>query len=308
MKKDNMKKAIVTGGAGFIGSNLVDKLIEQDIKVYVFDNLSTGKRENINPKAIFFNIDISDILNPVNGINSIDGIDFSEVDVIFHLAAKARVQPSIQDPVLFNKHNVDGTLNMLMFAKKHRIKRFIYSASSSAYGNGNPLPLEENMPTSPMSPYGLQKLIGEQYCKLFSDLYDIETVSLRYFNVFGERQPKDGAYCTVIGIFSRLKEEDSALTITNDGEQRRDMTYVGDVVSANILAAESMFVGKGEIINIGSGQNYSVNEIANIFGGEKEYIGNVIEPRETLANNNKAKKLLNWEPTINVIDWLKNNI
>lgn len=301
-----INRAIVTGGAGFIGSNLVNKLIADGAsEVIVLDNLSTGKIENIKPSdnVVFINIDISNY----EELKKIQHL-FAGVDVIFHLAAKARVQPSIQDPILFNKHNVDSTLNMLVIAKDNNIKRFVYSASSSAYGNANKLPLDETMPTNPMSPYGLQKYIGEEYCRLFSFLYGIETVSLRYFNVFGENQPTEGAYCTVIGIFTRLKSEGKPLTITNDGEQRRDMTYVGDVVSANILSAISDKVGKGEVINVGSGSNYSVNELAAVFNMPTEFIGNVIEPRETLADNTKAKELLGWTPTTNVIDWLKNNI
>lgn len=249
----------------------------------------------------FIYMDISDDSN-LNALCTI----MENVDVVFHLAAMARVQPSIKDPILFNRHNVNATLNVLTAAQKSKVKRFVYSASSSAYGNGNPLPLKEGMPTNPMSPYGLQKLIGEEYCKLFTEVYGLETVCLRYFNVFGERQNSEGAYCTVLGIFSRLMKEGNPLTITNDGEQRRDFTYVGDVVDANILAAESNKVGKGDVINIGSGQNSSVNEIAEIFGGEKKSMGNVLEPRETLADNSKASELLGWTPKVEVKNWLKN--
>lgn len=299
-----IKKAIVTGGAGFIGSNLVNKLFELGAEeVVILDNLSTGKESNIHPRAKFFMLDISEYSELEKIKDQVAGFD-----AIFHTAAKARVQPSILEPLLFNKHNVDGTLNMLVLAKELNIKRFVYSASSSAYGNSSILPLAETLPNNPMSPYGLQKLIGEEYCKLFSFLYNIETVSLRYFNVFGENQATEGAYCTVIGIFSKLKREGKPLTITNDGEQRRDMTYVGDVVSANILAATSSNVGKGEVINIGSGNNYSVNQLADMFNMPKAFIGNVIEPKETLADNTKAKELLGWHPTTNVIDWLKKNI
>lgn len=301
-----INKAIVTGGAGFIGSNLVNRLLEIGTEqIIVLDNLSTGKLENIstNERVVFINADVSNY----EDLKIHENI-FKDTDVIFHLAAKARVQPSIQEPIFFNKHNVDGTLNMLVIAKDNNIKRFVYSASSSAYGNANKMPLDETMPTNPMSPYGLQKLIGEEYCRLFSFLYGIETVSLRYFNVFGENQPTEGAYCTVIGIFSRLKKEGNSLTITNDGEQRRDMTYVGDVVSANISAALSNKVGKGEVINIGSGENHSVNQLAAVFNMPKVFIGNVVEPKETLADNSKAKDLLNWSPTVNVIDWLEKNI
>ena len=172
-----MKKAIVTGGAGFIGSNLVDKLIEQGVEVTILDNLSTGKEENINPKAKFINCDIStaseiDMLFYING-----------ADVVFHLAALARVQPSIEDPISFNEVNVKGTLNVLLAAHKAKVKRVVYSASSSCYGDATKFPTPEEHSTNPLSPYGLQKYVGEQYCKMFSEVYNLDTVSLRYFNV-----------------------------------------------------------------------------------------------------------------------------
>ncbi len=166
------------------------------------------------------------------------------------------------------------------------------------------MPLNETMPTAPISPYGLQKLIGEQYCFVFSKCYNLETVSLRYFNVYGERQAIDGAYSTVIGTFLKQKIDRAKLTITNDGEQRRDFTYVKDVAEANILASQSEKVGDGEVINIGKGYNYSVNEVAEFIGGEKEFIGDRLEPRETLADNNRAKDLLNWIPKTDLKDWL----
>jgi UDP-glucose 4-epimerase len=163
---------------------------------------------------------------------------------------------------------------------------------------------KETNKTNPLSPYGLQKLIGEQYCKLFHDVYEVETVCLRYFNVFGERQVLKGAYSLVMGIFANQRLNDQPLTINGDGEQKRDFTYVGDVVNANILAATSNKVGSGEVINIGSGNNRSVNQIADLIGGPKEYRDPILEPQETLADNGKAKKLLGWEPTTTVEDWI----
>ena len=173
-------KAIVIGGAGFIGSNLVDKLIDLGWGVRIIDNLSTGKIENNNPKAKLYNLDISDELNKKKIYDIMLGCDY-----VFHLAASARVQPSIEDPISFNTNNVNGTLNVLVAAKDAKVKRFIYSASSSAYGDTEIFPTPETHPTNPMSPYGLQKLIGEQYCTLFSQLYGLDTVSLRYFNACG---------------------------------------------------------------------------------------------------------------------------
>ena len=195
-------KCVVVGGAGFIGSNLVDRLIKDGHKVLVLDNLSTGKKENINEKADFVEFDISKNWDEL-------GITIEKVDVVFHLAAKARVQPSIENPIEFNDVNVVGMLNLLQFCVDNNVKRFIYSSSSSVYGEVKELPTKEDTELNPMSPYALQKLIGEQYCKLYSELYNIETVSLRYFNVYGERQLLEGAYCLVMGKFiqQRLNDE-----------------------------------------------------------------------------------------------------
>lgn len=298
-----MKKVAVTGGAGFIGSNLVDELISNGYQVTIIDNLSTGKIENINKKANFINLDVSLKDNIESIISLLSGHEY-----VFHMAAQPRVQPSIDDPIYSNSQNTDSTINMLFASHKAGIKKFIFSSSSSIYGNTDIMPTTEVVSPSPISPYALQKLIGEQYCTLFSKIYGLKTVSLRYFNAFGERQATEGAYCNVIGIFKKQKSENKKLTITNDGEQRRDFVYVGDIVRANIMAAFSNETGGGEVINIGSGTNNSVNEIAKIFGGEIEYIGNRIEPKESLADISIARKIMNWEPTVNVISWLKENI
>lgn len=292
-------KYLVTGGAGFIGGHLVDKLIEQGHEVIVVDNLSTGIKSNINPKATFINADISERVNREELC-----IAMENVDTVFHCAALARVQPSIQNPQKYHKANIDGTFNVLLSARDSKVRRVVYSASSSAYGDQKQMPLTEDMPTAPISPYALHKLIGEQYCFVFSKCYGLETVSLRYFNVYGERQAVDGAYSTVIGTFLKQKYDGHKLTITNDGEQRRDFTYVGDVVDANIKAATSDKVGDGEVINIGKGSNYSVNEVADLISEEKEFIGDRLEPRETLADNTRAKELLGWSPKTDLKDWL----
>ena len=290
-------KTLVTGGAGFIGSNLVDELIKCGDEVVIIDNLSTGKKENINPQAEFHNVDIRDLekIKPL----------FAGVDFVFHLAAFARVQPSIEDPITANDINLNGTLNVLVAARDAKVKKVIYSASSSAYGNQDKMPLSEDMPTHTLSPYGLQKYVGELYCSLFNEIYGLPAVSLRYFNIYGNRQVLEGAYCLVMGIFIRQRLAGESMTITNDGEQRRDFTSVVDAVRANILAAESNKVGKGEVINIGAGKNYSVNELAEMIGGPVKFIGNRIEPKETLADNSLAKKLLGWEPTSVLPKWLE---
>ena len=294
-----MKKYLVTGGAGFIGSALVNELLEQENEVIVVDNFSSGKGK-LNPKAEAVNLDISERRNRLALCEKMEG-----VDTVFHCAALARVQPSIQDPQRYHKVNVDGTFNVLMSARDSKVRRVVYSASSSAYGDQTETPQVESMPTAPISPYGLQKLIGEQYCFVFSKCYGLETVSLRYFNVYGEGQVAGGAYSTVVGLFLKQRQDKAKLTITNDGEQRRDFTYVGDVVRANILASQSEKVGAGEVINIGKGGNYSVNEIAEMIGGETENVGERPEPRETLADNTLAKKLLDWTPEVDIKDWLK---
>ena len=294
-----MKKVIVTGGAGFIGSNLVDRLIGMGVEVHIIDDLSTGFEKNINPKAKFHKIDISK-LDPKAA-----WYEFRDTDVIFHTAALARVQPSIDDPIPFDNVNTGGTLRMLMLAHELGVKRFVYSASSSCYGNNRKFPTPETETTNPLSPYGLQKYIGEQYCKMFSEVYGLDTVSLRYFNVYGERMNLEGAYKLVIAIFADQMLNGKPLTINNDGEQRRDFTYVGDVVEANILSSLHPENHNGDVFNIGNGDNYSVNELADMFGGEKQYGNKVIEPLKTLADNSKARLDLDWEPKGDLPSWIK---
>ena len=295
-----MQKVIVTGGAGFIGSNLVDELVNKGIQVSVIDDFSTGKIENTNKLVYYWKqdlgkVDIKELTQFMKG-----------VDVVFHTAAKARVQPSIDDPLSFNKSNVDGTLNVLWAAHKAGVKRVIYSASSSAYGNATKFPTPEDHSTNPLSPYGLQKYIGEQYCKMFSEVYGLDTVSLRYFNVYGERMLLEGAYCLVLGIFAKQLLENKPMTINNNGDQRRDFTYVGDIVNTNILAATKVEQFNGEVFNIGNGKNYSINEVANIFGGKTTKGKNVLEPFQTLADNNKANLVFGWQPKGNLKKWIIN--
>jgi len=295
-----MKKALVTGGAGFIGSNLVDALIEQGCSVIIIDDLSTGKLKNIHSDAEFHKHDLASIeLNKLIAI-------LKDVEIVFHLAALARVQPSIDNPLPYHDANVTATLNILYAASKSNVKRIVYSASSSCYGNSKKVPQQEDDLANPLSPYGLQKYIGEQYCRMFSQVYNLDTVSLRYFNVYGERMSLDGAYCLVTGIFAKQMLDGKSLTITNDGHQRRDFTYVGDVVKANLLAAKYSAPLNGDVFNIGNGKNVSINEVADMFGGNKKYGEKRLEPFETLANNNKAKNILNWEPEGNLSDWIKN--
>ena len=292
-------KYVVTGGAGFIGSNLVDSLIDKNNEVHIIDNFLSGKIQNCNPNAIIHELDIANEKN-LDAIRNI----FSGANTIFHCAAIARVQPSIQNPILYEKNNTIGVVNSLKAAVDSKVKRFIYSASSSAYGPTEKLPSIESDPVNPISPYAAQKYYGEVVCKMFSEVYDLETVSLRYFNVYGEKQNLGGAYATVVGIFLDQLQNDKPLTINGDGEQRRDFTYVGDVVKANILASASKKVGRGEVINIGSGTNISINEVANMIGDKFKFKKALKEPFANLASIEKAKNLLDWEPKMNLKSWI----
>ncbi len=289
---------LVTGGAGFIGSHIVDALIARGDEVHVIDNLSTGKKENVNPKATLHVADIRrlDDIHPF----------FSGMDFVFHTAALPRVQLSIEHPQETNEHNVVGTLNVLIAARDAKVKRLVYSASSSAYGLQPQLPLREDMPANPLSPYGIQKYVGELYAAVFSLLYGLQTVSLRYFNVYGPRHSSEGAYATVIAVFLRQKAHGEKLTITGDGEQSRDFTHVRDVVRANLLAAENSKVGRGEVINIGGGKNWSVNQVAALVGGEIAHIpARPGEARDTLADTTKARELLGWTPQITLEEGIR---
>lgn len=283
-------KVVVTGGAGFIGSHLADALVERGFEVHVVDNVLKGREDRMNPRVSYHEVDIRDFekLAPF----------FSGARYVFHTAALPRVQPSIQDPRTTHEVNVNGTLNVLLAARDAGVKRIIYSASSSAYGNQDTLPLREDMEPRPVSPYGLQKYIGELECRLFSQIYGLETVSLRYFNVYGSRAPTDGPYSLVIGRFLEQKKKGEPLTIVPDGKQSRDFTHVRDVVRANLLAAESPHVGKGEVINIGGGRNRTILEIADLIGGPRVFIEPRLEPRHTLADITRARELLSWEPQV----------
>lgn len=287
-KNIKKEKVVVTGGAGFIGSHITDALVDEGYEVHIIDNLSNGKKENINPKAVFHKADICDYKK----IASI----FKGAKYVFHEAALPRVQFSIENPLESNDANVVGTLNVLVASKEAGVKRLVYAASSSAYGDPIKLPLIETMPANPKSPYGLQKYIGELYCRLFNQIYGLETVSLRYFNVYGPRNSSEGAYALVIAKFFKLLKEGKPLTITGDGTQTRDFTSVHDVVRANILAMKSEKVGTGEVINIGAGRNFTVNQVAELIGGKSTHIAPRLEPHDTLASNALAKKLLGWTP------------
>ena len=291
------EKVVVTGGAGFIGSHIVDALIEHGFNVHVIDNLVGGNREHVNKEARFYKIDLKDLaaIRPV-----IKGAQY-----VFHTAALLRVQYSIEYPIETNETNVGGTLNVLIASKEGGVRKVIYSASGSVYGDQEKMPLVETMQASPKSPYGLQKYIGELMCKLWSDIYKLPTVSLRYFNVYGPRFNSEGAYALVIGKFLKQRCEGKPMTITGDGEQTRDFIHVYDVVRANMLAAESTTILSGEVFNIGAGNNFSVNQIAEFIGGETTYIPARLEPKHSQADSTRARELLGWEPKITLEKGIK---
>ena len=288
-------RCLVTGGAGFIGSHLVDELIEAGHDVAVIDNLSTGKKENINLKAGFHQLDICDFdkIKPL----------FEGVDFVFHLAAIPRVPLSIENPVLTSRVNILGTINVFKAAADNSCKRVVSASSSSVYGNQDRLPLQETMAPNPLSPYGLQKLSGEQFAKLFTSLYGIPIVCLRYFNVYGSRIDFNSDYSLVLGKFLRLKSEDKPLTIYGDGEQTRGFCFVDDVVKANIKAMESNKLNGGEAINIGQEKSYSINYLSKLIGGEVKYLPpRSGDPLHTQADISLARNLLSWEPKVDFKD------
>jgi UDP-glucose 4-epimerase len=296
------KKIVVTGGAGFIGSHIVAAYLGKgfdvhsvDYDVHVVDNYAGGKRaDRIHDGATYHEVDIReyDKLAPI----------LAGAEYVFHEAALPRVQFSIENPELTFSVNVGGFVSVLRAAHEGGVKRLIYAASSSAYGDQPTLPLSEDMPAMPKSPYGLQKYVGELSARVWSEVYGLPTVSLRYFNVYGPGFDPEGAYALVIGKFLKQRMAGEPLTITGDGTQTRDFTHVSDVVRANMLAAESTKVGKGETINIGAGRNMTVNDLAALIGGPVVHIDPRLEPHDTRADNRKAKELLGWEPMIKLED------
>lgn len=296
-------KSLVTGGAGFIGSHIVDKLIEIGHEVVVIDNESAESNGEFywNDKAQNYKYDICDYEKTKE---LYDGVDY-----VFHLAAEARIQPAIKNPLLAVKTNVLGTATVLQCSRESGVKKVIYSSSSSGYGH-NETPNNENQLDDCLNPYSVSKISGEKLCSMYTKLFGLKTVIFRYFNVYGERQPLKGQYAPVVGIFLRQRSEGNPLTIIGDGEQRRDFTHVSDVVNANILAAEIDVEEYyyGQLYNVGPGKNYSINEIANVISDKQINIEPRIgEARETLANNSKIKSVFGWYPKVNLIDWIKKN-
>lgn len=292
------KKYLVVGGAGFIGSNLVNELIRLKHKVVVLDNLVTGKRENVNPKAKFIKADICHLSKIQPHFRNIDGV--------FHLAALPRVPYSIKYPARTNRINVNGTLNVLIASQRADAGKVVFSSSSSVYGEPDKLPFKEGVtPINALSPYALHKYIGEEYCRLFSVIYGLKTACLRYFNVYGRGMAFEGAYALAMSVFIRQLRKKQVLTVTGDGTQTRDFTHISDVVRANILAMNSKKMEHGEAVNIGGSKNYTMNYIAKMFGDDITHIASRIEPHDTLADVSLAKKLLGWAPKTKLEDGVK---
>lgn len=289
------KKVIVTGGAGFIGSHIVNALVERGDETHVVDNYATGKHEDrFNQNATYHELDILET-------STLQKI-FESADVVFHAAARPRVPYSIDHPVETTEVNITGTVSVLAAAVSAKVRRLVYSGSSSVYGIQNKMPLTETMSPDPIHPYGLQKYVGELFVRMWPGIYGIETVTLRYFNVYGPGLDPYGPYALAIGQFLMARKEGRPITIYGDGTITRDFTHVNDIVKANLLAAESPKVGEGEIINVGAGRNVSIQGLAEMFGGPIEYGPSRIEAHDSLADTRKAKELLDWEPTIRLED------
>lgn len=288
------KKFLITGGAGFIGTNLAEYLVGEGHEVVVVDDLSAGDATRLPKSVVFHQLDIRDT-------KSLQAVCIG-IDTVVHLAALPRVQFSIDEPVATHDVNVTGTLSVLEAAKQAKVKRIVYAASSSAYGDQETLPLSVTLPPQPKSPYALHKYIGEEYMRLWSELFAIETVSLRFFNVYGPHLDPDGPYALVIGRFLKLAAEQKPLTVTGDGTQTRDFTHVDDVISAIYKAAHSSAVGKGEVFNVGAGAQTTINELAQMIGGTIEYVPARIEPKHTLADISLTKSVLDWEPKTSIAD------
>ena len=293
--------SLVTGGAGFIGSNLVDYLLKQGHEVICVDNESAECNDKF-----YWNDKACNIIGDITDYKFIKNL-FTEVDYVFHLAAESRLQPAIKNPIEAVYKNCVGTTTILQCAREAGVKRLIYSSTSSGYGF-NSSPNVETQPDDCLNPYSASKVAAEKFCKMYSDLYGLETVVLRYFNVFGERSPTRGQYAPVIGIFDRQKNNNEPLTIVGDGTQRRDFIYVGDVAKANLIAAEATLDKKyfGQVFNIGSGINYSVQEIADAISDNQTYIPKRDGEMETTWSNiEKASEILGWKPEVDVLEWIK---
>jgi nucleoside-diphosphate-sugar epimerase len=303
-----MAHYLVTGGAGFIGSHLTEELVRRGHQVRVADNLSTGKRSNLDhvPGVDFLEGDLADLDFAHRAVRG--------CDYVLHEAAIPSVPRSVKDPISSNRANVDGTLNVLVASRDAGVKRLVFAASSSAYGNTPTLPKHEDMPSSPLSPYALQKVVGEQYLQMFTRLYGLETVSIRYFNVFGPRQDPSSPYSGVISVFASALIENRPPTIYGDGEQTRDFTYVANVVDGVLRACDAPGAS-GEVINVATGGRISLNQL---FRTMRDLVGGSVEPiyeperagdvRDSQADITKARTILNYEPTVSFEEGLRRTV
>lgn len=304
-----MSKYLVTGGGGFIGSNIVGELLQRGEEVRILDNFSTGRRENIaefSGKIEVIEGDVRDLKTVEEAVN---GVDF-----VFHQAALPSVQRSILNPLTTNEVNITGTLNLLLASKETKVRRFVYASSSSVYGNSANLPKSEDMSPHPLSPYAISKLAGERYCQAFYDIYGLETICLRYFNVFGPKQDPFSEYSAVIPKFIKALAQKRRPDIYGDGEQTRDFTYVHNVVMANLLASTAEGVA-GEVINIACGERFSLNQMLKYLQGvfnldiDPVYSGpRPGEVRDSLADVTKARKLLGYEPQTSFFEGLNKTV
>lgn len=303
-----MKKVVVTGGAGFIGSHLAEELVKQDYQVVILDNLSTGSKENIQSTLAQSNAQF--IRGSVTNLSLLNKL-FQGVDYVFHLAAIPSVPRSIENPLASHDVNMTGTLNVLLAAKGNKVRKVIYASSSSVYGDTPTLPKKEDMLPNPQSPYAVTKLAAEYYCQVFHEVYSLNTVCLRYFNVYGPRQDPNSQYAAVIPIFIKRLSEGKPPIIFGDGEQTRDFTFVEDAVEANIKAAESDATG---VFNIGTGNKVTINELAKLV---TRLMGKDIKPiyqetrpgdiKDSLADISKASKF-GYNPKYNLKGGLRETI
>lgn len=294
-------KSIVTGGAGFIGSHIVDRLVEFGHEVIVIDNESATVHDHFyyNDKATYYKIDVGDY----TGIRPL----FEGIDYVFHLAAESRIQPTIDNPLLCLLTNAYGTAAVLQSAREAGCKKVMYSSTSSVYGLKNKPPLYEDMPEDCLNPYSVTKHTGEKLCKIYTELFGLKTVTFRYFNVYGPREPLKGPYAPVVGLFLRQKRAGEPLTIVGDGFQRRDFTHVKDVVDANILAMS--YEGNGLLFNVGTGCNHSVLELAKMISDTIKFIPlRQGEARETLANIDNIRFALDWHPSKKIEDYIQEQL
>lgn len=289
--------SVVTGGCGFIGSHVVDRLVSMGYEVRVIDDLSANENEKFyyNEKAKYWKKDIS---------KDDCGDIFNNVDYVFHLAARSRIQPTIGSPGECFEVNVIGTQRVLEWARINSAKRLIYSGTSSLYGHQNSIPFSPSMPADCLNPYSMSKWMGEQVCKLYNQLYGVPSVVLRYFNVYGPREPLKGEYAPVIGLFKRQHSVGNKMTVVAPGDQRRDFTYIDDIVEANICAMRSSAIDiPFKIYNVGTGKNYSMKQIVKIIGGEYELIPKrPAEVKETLADIESTMRDLGWFPKFKLED------